>query len=191
MARSFSVAQFKSNLTFGGARPTLFEVNLFSPPQGVQLDMPQGGRFLIRSAQIPDSTVGLISIPYFGRAVKMAGDRTFPTWNVTVINDEDFKLRAAMETWSNSINQLRGNTRLRSASNLNYKANAQVIQYSKTGETLRTYVFEGLYPQNIGAIDLAWDSTDQIENFQVSFEYDNWYLGNAGITAANGIGDQG
>jgi hypothetical protein len=189
MARSFSVAEFKSNLTYGGARPTLFQVQLTAPPQiGINLDL-QKSPFLIRAAQIPDSTLGIISIPYFGRAVKMAGDRTFPSWTVTVINDEDFKIRNALEAWSNSINQLRGNTRLGSAANLGYKATATVTQYSRTGDTLRVYNFEGLYPQNVGSIDLSWDSTDQIENFQVTFEYDNWVVADGGTTA--GPGDQG
>lgn len=174
MARSFSVAQFKSNLQFGGARNTLFQVQLTAPPRlGLDLDL-QKVPFLVKSANIPASNLGLIPVPYFGRIVKMAGDRTFDAWNVTVINDEDFRIRNALETWSNAINQLRGNTRLVSAENLTYKAQATVTQYSKTGETLRTYTFEGLYPAQISAIDLNWASTDQIEDFQVTFEYDNW-----------------
>lgn len=186
MARSFSVAEFKSNLQFGGARSTLFQVQLTAPSQlGINLDL-QKAPFLARAAALPASTLGLISVPYFGRAVKMAGDRTFEPWTVTIINDEDFKIRNALETWSNSINNLRGNTRLGSAANLNYKATAQVTQYSKTGQTLRTYNFEGLYPSQISAIDLGWQNTDTIEEFTVTFEYDNWVVAPGGVTGTPG-----
>lgn len=186
MARSFNVNEFKSNLQFGGARPTLFQVQLTAPPQiGTGLDL-QRVPFLVRTANLPAATLGLIQIPYFGRNVKMAGDRTFDAWTVTVINDEDFKIRNALETWSNAINQFRGNTRLNTAANLGYKANATVTQYSKTGDTLRVYTFEGLYPASVGAIDLNWGAQDQIEEFQVQFEYDNWVVADAGATVKPG-----
>lgn len=186
MARSFSVAEFKSNLQFGGARPTLFQVQISPPAQlGLNLDLNKAP-FLVRAAAIPASNIGLIPIPYFGRIVKMAGDRVFDPWTVTVINDEDFKIRNALETWSNSINQLRGNTRLGSAANLSYKATAQVTQYSKTGNKLRTYNFEGLYPATISTIDLGWQATDQIEEFTVTFEYDNWVVDTGSATGTPG-----
>jgi hypothetical protein len=176
MARNFSVSEFKSNLTNGGARSTLFQVQL-TAPQGLpgSLDLRKAP-FLIKAAQLPASNLGLISVPFFGRAVKMAGDRTFDPWTVTIINDEDFAVRASLESWSNSINSMRGNVRSTSSANLTYKANASVTQYSKTGEILRVYKFEGLYPANISAIDLAWANENQIEEFQVQFEYDNWVL---------------
>ena len=186
MARSFSVADFKSNLQFGGARSTLFQVQLTAPPQlGLDLDLRKAP-FLVKTANIPASNLGLIPVPYFGRVVKMAGDRTFDPWAVTVINDEDFKIRNALEAWSNSINQHRGNTRLGSAVNLSYKATATVTQYSKTGDILRIYNFEGLYPANISAIDLDWSNTDRIEDFQVTFEYDNWVVAGGGTTGTPG-----
>lgn len=186
MARSFNVNQFKSNLQFGGARPTLFSVQL-TPPNSIEVGLDLiTAPFLVRTANLPASNLGLIRIPYFGRIVKMAGDRTFDDWTVTVINDEDFKLRNALETWSNAINQFRGNTRLTTAANLGYKANATVTQYSKTGDTLRTYTFEGLYPSVVSAIDLNWGSQDQIEEFTVTFEYDHWVVADAGTTKKPG-----
>ena len=184
MARNFSVAEFKANLQKGGARSTLFQVQLTAPNAlGVQIDLNKVP-FLARAAQIPASNVGLIPIPYFGRTVKMAGDRTFEPWTVTIINDEDFAIRNALEAWSNSINNMRGNTRLGTAQNLSYKATASVTQYSKNGDILRVYNFEGLYPQNISAIDLSWSNVDQIEEFQVTFEYDNWVVVPFGLAKA-------
>jgi hypothetical protein len=179
--KSRTLEEFKGRMIGGGARPNLFECELNFPvdalPEGSNpVSLSNLTRFLIKAASLPASNLGLISVPFFGRAVKMAGDRTFDPWTVTIINDEDFAVRASLESWSNSINSMRGNVRSTSSANLTYKANASVTQYSKTGEILRVYKFEGLYPANISAIDLAWANENQIEEFQVQFEYDNWVL---------------
>ncbi len=189
MSRDFNVSEFKSALQYGGARNTLFSIQLIPPPGLARLSAQLTTiPLLARAAAIPESNLGLIPVPYFGRTVKIAGDRTFQPWEVTIINDEDFALRNALEDWSNSINQMRGNVRLGDAANLSYKANANVTQYSKTGETLRTYSFEGLYPATVFGIDLAWNQVDTIEEFRVSFEYDEWTV----VDGATGTpGNQG
>jgi hypothetical protein len=115
----------------------------------------------------------------------MAGDRTFEPWQVTVINDEDFLVRNAIEEWSNKINKFRANMRDFSASSpLLYKTTAEVTQFSKTGVPVRYYKFQGIYPEAISSIDLDWNATDSIEEFQVTFQYDWWEVsgptGNAG-----------
>jgi len=179
---AFNVNEIRSQLTLGGARNTLFQVTLQNPGNGVaDIKLP----FMVKAAQIPSSDLGVIEVPYFGRKIRLAGDRTFGDWSVTVINDEDFLVRNAMEEWSNRINSLRGNLRtFGAASPLLYKANAQVVQYSKTGVPIRTYTFNGIFPQSVSTIDLSWDATDQIEEFTVTFQYDYWEVsgatGNAG-----------
>jgi len=182
MAQSFNVNDFKSGLVYGGARPTLFSIQLTSP-SGVSVDFRKVP-ILAKSSTLPPSNLGTIGIPYFGRVVKMAGDRTFPTWDVTVINDEDFKIRNALENWSNSINSMNGNVRLSGENVASYKTDATITQYSKAGDVLRTYTFEGLYPKNISTIDLGWDKTDQIEDFTVTFEYDSWTVQGGAFGAA-------
>jgi hypothetical protein len=179
---AFNVNEIRSQLTLGGARSTLFQVTLQNPGNGVaDIKLP----FMVKAAQIPSSDLGVIEVPYFGRKIRLAGDRTFGDWTVTVINDEDFLIRNAMEEWSNKINSLRGNLRTFGAANPSlYKANAQVVQYSKTGVPIRTYTFNGIFPQAISSIDLSWEATDQIEEFTVTFQYDWWEVsgvtGNAG-----------
>ncbi len=184
--KNFSLSAFKANLPFGGARNTLFSVQVTAPPQiGIGLDL-QKVPFLTRSASLPSSNLGLIGVPYMGRTLKLAGDRTFDPWSVVVINDEDFKIKNAMEAWSNAINNMRGNIRLGNAANLSYKANATVTQYSKTGDVLRVYTFEGLFPRSVSEISLGWGDTDSIEEFGVTFEYDNWVVDTAGVTGTPG-----
>ena len=136
---------------------------------------------MIQAASLPASNLGTIQVPYFGRFIKLAGDRVYDPWVVTVINDEDFLVRNALEEWSNKINRFEGNIR----DLKNYKSQAQVTQYAKTGEILRVYEFDGLYPSTISQIDLGWDINDSIELFQVEFQYDLWRVvggktGNAG-----------
>lgn len=177
---AFNINNFKGQaLPFGGARPTLFEVIVGNPLNlGEALDAASVSqfRFVCRSAQIPPSALGTIEIPYFGRKIKLAGDRVFQSWQVTVMNDEDFSVRSMLEKWSNALNTIETNIR-RPLGELNYKADVEVRQFGKNGNgnaPIRSYKLIGAFPTVISPIDLDWNSTDQIENFTVTFEYDYW-----------------
>ena len=180
---AFNINDIRAQLTFGGARPSLFQCIISNPVNPVaDLKLP----FLCKAAQLPSSELGLIEVPYFGRKLKMAGDRVFAPWTVTIINDEDFAIRNAMENWNNYINLYQTNrTALGSGAPGLYKSQATVTQFGKAGEILRTYQFNGIFPQVISPIELAWADTDVIEEFQVSFQYDTFQVlngttGNAG-----------
>lgn len=175
---AFNINEMRSQLTYGGARQNLFQVRINNPANSSgDLKTP----FMVQAAQLPGSDVGVIPVFYFGRQLKLAGDRTFAEWTATIINDEDFLIRNAMEEWSNQINRLERNVR-----EINrYKATADVIQYAKDGSELRTYQFDGLFPSNISPIELDWSTTDQIELFQVTFQYDYWTVSN-GVTGDAG-----
>jgi len=180
---AFNINDIRAQLTLGGARPALFQVIISNPVNPVaDIKVP----FLCKVAQLPASQLGLIEVPYFGRRLKMAGDRRFDPWTVTIINDEDFVVRNAMEQWNNYINLYQQNvTALGSGAPNLYKSQATVTQYGKAGEVLRTYQFNGIYPESIAPIDLSWAAQDEIEDFQVTFQYDtfevlNGITGNAG-----------
>lgn len=179
---AFNVNEFAGALKSGGARSSLFEVQITNPINGVaDIQVP----FLCRSASIPAATVAPIEAPYFGRTIKMAGRRTYADWTTTILNDEDFAIRNAIEQWNHSMNSPQGNlvTTGGSAPSL-YKANAQVTQFAKTGEILRVYEFVGLWPTNVDTIDLNWDA-DGVQEFTCTWAYDYWRVsggstGNAG-----------
>jgi hypothetical protein len=170
----FNVTEFASaGLPFGGARPSLFSVTV-DTPAGVPA-IGERMSFTCRAAQIPASILSVIPQRYFGREVKMAGTRTFEPWTVTVLNDEDFVIRQAMEQWSNAINAHQANLRDGGLSTLaSYRTTATVSQYNKTGGVVRTYEFINIFPTNVSAIDLDWDNADAIEIFTVEFQYDYW-----------------
>lgn len=175
---AFNINDIRSQLTYGGARQNLFQVNIQNLGNGsADFKVP----FMVQAAQLPASTITPINVPYFGRQLKLAGDRTFEPWTVNIINDEDFLIRNAMEEWSNKINRLQRNIR-----EINkYKSQAQVTQFGKDGTKLRIYEFNGIFPTSISAIDLGWDQDNAYETFQVTFEYDYWTVtggvtGNAG-----------
>lgn len=182
---AFNVSELKSQLTFGGARPSLFQVVINNP---VNATANFKSPFMIKEASIPDSTISEIEVPYFGRSIKFAGDRKFADWEVTIINDEDFLVRNAMEEWMNSINSHESNVRgFAQASSEQYKANGQVQQLGKTGVVLREYTFYGLFPTTVAAIPLGWEKNNAIEEYSVTFAYDYWKIsggitGNAGTT---------
>ena len=170
---AFSVEQFKTNLPFGGARSSLFQVELIQAPDGVAAGSFIKAPFLIRAAQIPAATINPIDVQYFGRAIRYAGNRTFADWTVTVLNDEDFQIRDGLEAWSGSINSYAGNRRSPGVGPEAYKTEALVTQFSKEGERLRSYRFHGIFPIEVSAIDLAWDA-DTVQEFTTTFTYDYW-----------------
>lgn len=189
---TFKVDNFRAALTADGARPNLFEVKMTFPDY-VGSD---GGlsRFMIKTAQLPGSTIGAITVPYFGREVKVAGNRTFAEWTVTIINDESFDLRNRFERWHRGINENVSNLRdPRAATTLGaggildrgtgaaYGVDLEVYQYSKFGGggnafngSIKNYKFVGAFPTDIAAIDLDWGSNDTIEEFSVTFAYQYW-----------------
>ena len=132
-------------------------------------------RFFCKSAQLPGSTIGTVTVPYFGRELKFAGNRTFADWTVTVINDEGFLIRNFFERWMNSINSHAGNTRdVLMPGPQNYVCDATVTQYSKDAQRQEVYDFVALFPTDLSAIDLDWGSNDAIEEFTVNFSYQYW-----------------
>ena len=182
---AFNVNTFRSELEAGGARPALFEVRLSAPAGGIGgpgTDLITKSPFMVRAASLPAQSMSTLTTSYFGRQVKMAGNRTFEDWTTTIINDEDFKIRNAVEVWQEFINSTTENLRGYGSSNPNqYKGQATVTQFSKTGQPLRTYTFNGLYPSTVAPIDLAWD-TDAVEEFTCTWSYDYWTV--SGATAA-------
>lgn len=173
---AFNINEFKSQLVGGGARSNLFQVQLLNPVDpSADFKIP----FMVKASSLPASTITSIdTVNYFGRQVKYAGSRTFAEWGVTVINDEDFLVRNSMEAWMNSI--ATHDTNLRGLPQ-DYKSNALITQYSKNGEALRTYKFEGLFPTSIAAQTMDWDQ-DGIQTFDVTFSYDLWMVeGKTGI----------
>ena len=170
---AFNINEIRANLRSGGARPTLFQVTLDSP---FSAELASVAPFMVQAATLPSSSISAIQVPYWGRKIKVAGDREFDDWQVSVMNDEDFKVRHALETWHNRINSMSGNLNTTASSApSNYKTQAEVKQYSKIGgPPVRIYKFYGIFPTAIGSIDVNWDATNQIETFAVTFSYD-WF----------------
>ena len=194
---AFGINSFKSNLVGGGARPSLFEVSLTFParltsptsrdvyalegPEATKDQSPIGdSKFLVKGASIPASTIGTYDVFFHGKPIKVAGDRTFETWETTIINDEGFELRHKLENWMDSIQSHTINTRNKDmgvssveGQNADYKKDITVRQFSKDGSLLRTYQFVGAFPSNLSAIALDW-GTQEIEEFTCTWSYDSW-----------------
>jgi hypothetical protein len=173
---AFSVSDLRSNLQLGGARSTLFDVNLTMPdavPNGTNASRKLA--FTCEATEIPASDIGVIKLPYFGRMINYAGDRQFQPWRVTVINDEDHIVKDALETWHSLINTRFTNVRATSSANPNlYKTQATITHYGKVGDVIRKYNLFGLWPSEISAIELGWGRQDEIERIGATFQYD-WF----------------
>jgi len=199
-----TITGFKERLAGGGARPNLFEVEIPSFPEPLQNLWSTGAgqevetfKFLCKTAALPASNVSPIDVPFRGRILKVAGDRTFDVWSVSVINDEDFKLRTAFELWMNNISKLENNT---GATNpTSYMTDAYVHQLGRGAGTinstknsdssndtaikpLRTYKFYDIFPTNVSEISLSYDSSDTIEEYNVEFQVQWWSAENTDAT---------
>ena len=168
-----TIADFKSKMAGGGARPNLFEVELVFPdPIAIENDVKDKSRFLVKAAQLPASNITPIEVNFRGRILKIAGDRTFDTWTVTIINDVDFAIRSAMEKWMNFINKMEDATGAQDPAA--YQPDAYVHQLDRDGSTLRTYKFHDVFPTNISAVDLSYETVDTVEEFTVEFQVQWW-----------------
>lgn len=174
---AFNIDTFRSELVGDGARPNLFEVTMTIPRIITgSVTATQKLTFMCNTAQLPGSTFGIAQSFYFGREVKLAGNRTYADWSVNVINDEDFRVRNAMEKWHHVLNHPSENRRDRRVPNVDtgYGTDAYVTQFGKAGAVLKRYKFIGLFPVDISAIELNWGSNDQLEEFGVTFAYQYW-----------------
>lgn len=201
---SRTLEDFKARLIGGGARPNLFEVELNFPGFATASTSQNNessdqtrtaselSRFMIKTANLPASTVGVIEVPFRGRNLKIAGDRTFDTWTITVINDVDFTLRTTFEKWMNAINKHDDNSGLINPAQ--YQRDAIVKQFGRSSvasansdvtnptatipgdsvPVLKAYKFYGIFPTSVSAIDLSYDSTDSIEEFTVDLQVQWW-----------------
>ena len=188
-----NIADFKGKLVGGGARPNLFEVQMARLPDGISWDADVF-QFMCKAATLPASTIANIDVPFRGRIFKVAGDRTVDVWSITVINDEDFRLRNAFEEWMYRIAKLDNN--LGATSPEAYMVDAEVFQLGRgstkastssdgTDNTvLKQYKFQSIFPTSLSAIDLSYDTGDTIEEFTVEFQVQSFEFNGAG--GANG-----
>ena len=172
MAETKSLSQFKSRLAGGGARPNLFEVSVPTFPSAIidawgSGDQSENGtfKFMCKAAQLPASTIAEVTVPFRGRNLKVAGDRTFEPWTVTIINDEDFQLRTSFERWMNVLSKLDDAT------------------------VLRTYKFYDIFPTEVSAIDLSYDTTNDYETFDVTFQVQYFTVGNSLESSGSSAGE--
>ena len=185
-----TISDFKSRLVGGGARPNLFEVRMTDLPDFVDDWPSETFQFMCKAAALPASNIAAIDVPFRGRIFKVAGDRTIDTWTITVINDEDFRIRNAMEQWMDGIAKLSNN--LGATNPSAYMRNATVFQLGRgatprsvnaDGErnaVLAEYEFIDIFPTNISQIDLSYDSSDTIEEFTVEFQVQSFNLNASG-----------
>ena len=178
-----NIEEFKSRLITGGARPTLFRIeNPFPSHLGADAtDLS----YMAKAASIPEEIISPISVGYFGRKIKLAGDRTYRDWNLTIINDEMYSIRTVFETWHNLLNSPAENVRDLSFLNpLIYKTDLVVRQLSQSGFQPQIYKLIGAFPIRIGDIKLSWDDQNTIEEFDVTFAYDYFLSGGVNTASA-------
>ncbi len=190
MADRFTIDSFKAGVTSDFARPNLFQVDLAFPTGIAGLDnkaLQNQGKFTVRAANLPSSQIGVIEVPFRGRVLKIAGDRTFEPWTITIMNDSNFVLRSAFELWASSIQAYNENftaaaTLGNEDDSTGYFADMVVHQLARSTEKnqqtkqeiLKSYKFYNIFPSAIAAIDLDFGNNDAVEEFTVEMQVQYW-----------------
>ena len=159
-----TIDQFKAQLIGGGPRANRFKV--FIPRAGNKIE------FLCKAANIPAGTLGEVVVPFRGHNLKLAGERTFEDWQITVINDVEFSVRSGLEAWQEEIQAM--DSGVGSTSTDYLISRAFVEQLNKDDSVLARYEFFNMFPKNIGAIELSYDTVDALEEFTVDFTFSHW-----------------
>ena len=164
-----NINDFKSRLRGGGARANQFKVTLPFPGYAAVGGETSDMAFLCTATSTPASNVAEVAVPFRGRSLYVAGDRTFDTWTTTVLNDTDFKIYRAVERWLNGINNMSDNEGI--ANPADYQVDAFVDHLDRNGTTLKSWTFRGLFPTALPGIALAYGTNDAVETFDVTWRY--------------------
>ena len=164
-----NINDFKAKLAGGGARANQFKVTMPFPGYAQVGGEIEDLAFLCRATSIPTMTIAQVDVPFRGRVVKIAGDRTIPNWSITVLNDTNFKLRNAFERWQNGINNMTDNEGLTNP--VDYQVDAFIDHLDRNGNTIKSYTLRGAYPTSVSLMDLNYETVDAIQTFTVSLEY--------------------
>ena len=169
---NLGIEDFKNKLSGGGARPNLFQVKCVWPT-GVKLRGNTADfMFLCTGASLPASTIGTVSVPFRGRNINLAGNRTFGNLELSVLNDTDFGLRDAFESWMSSINNHSVNTG--ETNPANYQSDVTVEHLDNKGKVIKSVLFRGCFPTSVSAIALSSGASDAVEEFTVSMAIQYW-----------------
>lgn len=209
---AYNLSRFKAmGVPQGGARPSQFDITLTFPTPLAATLAQEKFTFQAQGSDLPPSTIGTIPVSYFGRQIKVNGERQYPNWRVQIINDEDMAVRAALERWHVAINSVVDNVMDPAISNVSgtnalgssYKTVATISQYRKTGtpgtsnnndmDIIRSYQMDGIFPVDIGEIRVGWERVNEIEMYTVEFAYDWWIpiVGTGSRTTEAGASLQG
>ena len=173
-----SIHDFSSRFK-GGVRANLFNCRITTPNRGGLADF----EFHCKGTSMPASTVGNIDVPYRGRQLKVPGDRTFADWTVTVFNDKGMYIRGVFEEW---MAKLQDHWENKQDMGMSPYGQASVTQLKRDGGSERTYRITSLYPTEVAAIDVAWDSNDAVEEYSVTFAVNHWNAGPGTVSTASG-----
>lgn len=168
-----NISGFKAALTGGGARPNQFQVLLMFPTAiSGGANAAKAGQFLCEATQLPGSTLGVAEARYRGRRIPLLGDRQFQPWSFTVINDINFTIRNAFESWLHYVNNVRDNTGVQDPAL--YSVDMSVNHLDRNDNIIKTYLFRSSFPVTVDPINLSFGDNDNLEKFNVTVEYVNW-----------------
>lgn len=172
-----SINDFLANFSGGGFRPNRYEVQLTFPTAvNFATDASRQIQFTCKTSAIPGSNMGVIDVPYKGRNLKVAGDKVWDDWNVSIMLDSNMLTRSVFEQWHNLILGFETNVASPGMQNpANYYANATVNLLDREDKVIKTYLVDGMFPMLVGEVALGYDQNDMVAEQPVTFSINGWY----------------
>lgn len=173
------IDSFVAKFQGGGARSNLYLISIAFPALVPNPPDPEKTAFMCRAASLPESTLGVAIAPFMGRSIKFAGDRDEQEdWETTILNDTDFDIRRSLETWQSLIKGHESNIGLQEAAQ--YYGSIKVEQLNSSGNVIYTYNLNSVFPVSIGAVELAYDNNNTIQEFSTTFSL-NYFTSDGAI----------
>lgn len=168
-----SIDEFKAQLIGGGARANQFRITFATPPSvATGLDLRKMS-FLVKSTSMPGQTLGEVAVPFRGRTLYLAGDRSYEAWTTSVYNDTDFMVRTGIELWLNALNNETSNT-AQVTNPSEYQVDLTIEQLDRSGDTLKTMILTNCFPLSTTAIEFSSDAVTEIESFDISWRFSGY-----------------
>ena len=174
---AFALSTFQTALASGGARPSLFELQISKVPTLTTVLDLANIKYYCNVSALPPLTVTPIERQYFGRTVKIPGDMVFGDLTTTIIMTNGGDERTELEIWMNEINKTGDNLmNVDHSTASGFGGTVKLHQYGKDGDTTpkHTITFVDCWPSVVGEIALSYDTASDIEQFDVTWSY-NYY----------------
>jgi len=169
-----SISTFTSNFN-GGTRPNRFRITGSIPGLGNAQAFHETGIYCLAST-MPESTVGIIPIPFRGRIYKFPGDRQYSEWSATLLDDTGNNATWQLwHEWSQRFNSHEDNIAFDRTHISEFCADLTIEQLDHQSDAvIKSTQLVNAWPVVVGPIAFDMGSANTLTQFQVTVAYSHY-----------------